>query len=74
MNKKYIPYYKWVFKALRSLDRLAALGDDLEHLISSPNTETDAKVKTELIEKIAACVIDELEDPKTRNLHIMYAV
>ena len=98
LNKRYIPYYKWVFKALRSLDRLAALGDDLEHLISSPNTETDAKVKTEMIEKIAACVINELEtqkltketshdlethaysvndrikDPKTRNLHIMYAV
>lgn len=62
LNKKYIPYYKWVFKALRSLDRLAVLGSDLEYLISSPNTETEAKSKTERIEKIATCIIGELEN------------
>lgn len=98
LNKKYIPYYKWVFKALNELEILSSLHGDLEYIISSANSESESKLKAELIEKISALVIAELQtqeltkvssvnleahaysvnnkiqDPKIRNLHIMYAV
>lgn len=65
LNKKYIPYYKWSFRALRDLPVLACLYDELEYLISSGNTQSEAEKKQEIIEKISACVADEL---KTQTL------
>ena len=59
LNKKYIPYYKWTFRALKDLEKLSDLYGDLESLISSDNTEAEKKQK--IIEKISACVIDELK-------------
>ena len=59
LNKKYIPYYKWTFRALKDLGKLSDLYGDLEYLISSDNTE--AEKKQEIIEKISARVIDELK-------------
>ena len=32
LNKKYMPYYKWSFRALRELDKLSELSFDLEYL------------------------------------------
>jgi len=61
LNRCYIPYYKWVFRALKDLDILSSLCGDLEYLLSSANSEKEAKIKTELIEKIASAVIDELQ-------------
>lgn len=60
LNKKYIPYYKWVFKALKELDFLSHLHPDLEYIISSANSESQAKLKTEIIEKISEDIINEL--------------
>ncbi len=59
LNKKYIPYYKWTFRALKDLEKLSGLYGDLEYLISSDNSQ--AEKKQEIIEKISACVIDELK-------------
>lgn len=61
LNKRYIPYYKWTFRALRDLEVLSALSKDLESLISSGNGEREAVLKTELIEKISKDIIDELK-------------
>lgn len=60
LNKRYIPYYKWSFRALRELRIFSGLHDELEYLISSPNTETEAEKKQKIIEKISAQVIEEL--------------
>ena len=61
LNKRYIPYYKWTFRALRDLEVLSALSKDLESLISSGNGEREVVLKTELIEKISKDIIDELK-------------
>ena len=61
LNKQYIPYYKWVFKALKGLETLSHLHNDLEYVISSSNSENEAKLKTEIIEKISTAIIDELQ-------------
>lgn len=65
LNKKYIPYYKWSFRALKELSELSELYYELEYLISSSNTEKEAKLKLEIIEKISKLIISEL---KKQNL------
>lgn len=69
LNRKYLPYYKWVFRALRELEILGELYDELEYLISSPNTQTEAEKKQELIEKISSCVIEELKKGELTKLN-----
>ncbi|MEE1064657.1 MAG: DUF4037 domain-containing protein [Acutalibacteraceae bacterium] len=64
LNKKYMPYYKWTFRALRELEKLNGLYDDLEYLISSGNNEKEAEEKQEMIESVSAKVIAELSAQK----------
>lgn len=64
LNKKYMPYYKWTFRALRELEKLNGLYDDLEYLISSGNNEKEAEEKQAMIESISAQVIAELSAQK----------
>ncbi len=61
LNKKYVPYYKWCFKALRSLEKLSSLCDTLEFLISSENDGLTSETKSAVIEDTAKLVIDELQ-------------
>ena len=60
LNKKYIPYYKWAFRALSSLPYLSSLHAPLTYLISSGNTEKEALQKKQIIEEISATVCNEL--------------
>lgn len=60
LNKKYMPYYKWAFHALKEAEKLSELYNELEYLISSPNTPAEVNIKQEKIEKIITCVKDEL--------------
>lgn len=62
LNKTYIPYYKWSFRALKDLPLLSSLYGQLEYLISSTNS-TDESVKKEAVtEQICASVITVLND------------
>ena len=56
-----MPYYKWSFRALKDLELLSELSDQLEYLISSTNTKKESELKIEIIENIASLVIKELE-------------
>ena len=60
LNRRYMPYYKWSFRALRQLPVLARLADPLEELISSPNDASHAEDKGDMVEAIASVVIDQL--------------
>ena len=63
LEKRYMPYYKWSFKSLRSMGPAQAeLADDLEGLLSSGNDPETAESKYFVIEDIAARVIDRLID------------
>lgn len=61
LNRRYIPYYKWSFHALRELSILSDIGADLEYLISSGNTPAEFTEKQRMIENICAKVISELK-------------
>ena len=56
LNRKYQPYYKWVFRALRELPGGAELSPMLEVLLTSGNTEAQAAEKTEIIEELSASI------------------
>lgn len=61
LNKKFMPYYKWSFRALSELEKLSQLSYSLEYLISSENNESNSKLKYDMIEDIASLIIEELK-------------
>lgn len=61
LNKRYMPYYKWSFRALKDLPQLSELYDSLEFLISTDNTKKTAELKAELIENISVAIIENLK-------------
>lgn len=62
LNKVYKPYYKWSFKALRSLPILSKEADVFEYLIINGNSAKLAEEKYYAIEGVAADIIDELAE------------
>lgn len=60
LEKRHAPYYKWVFKAMRDLHKLAPLSEKLEKLITLPSDET-LMIELE-IEAISSEIISELKN------------
>ena len=60
LNRKYMPYYKWSFRALSSLDKLSINAPLLEYLLTTDNSKEMANEKYNVLEGIASEVIDEL--------------
>ena len=57
LNRKYAPYYKWTFRALKSLDDLLQTADLLEKLQSAPYNDKENVI---IIEKLCAMIIGHL--------------
>lgn len=64
LNKRYQPYYKWSFRALRALPQLSLEAELLEYLLLSDNSEEQSGEKYDVMEGIAGDVIDVLMDQK----------
>ncbi|MBQ2781990.1 MAG: DUF4037 domain-containing protein [Oscillospiraceae bacterium] len=62
LNGRYLPFYKWQFRALRELPILGDSGRVLEYLLCTPNDEDTAQEKQELIEELASKVITALQE------------
>ena len=62
LNRRYQPYYKWSFRALRALPLLSIEAELLEYLITTDNEPETAQEKQRVMEGIAADVIDALQD------------
>ena len=60
LNRTYMPYYKWSFRAMRGLPKLSNLAETLEFLLSTENTGDLAETKYLVIEDVASMVISEL--------------
>lgn len=61
LNRIYLPYYKWSFRALRELPLLSSLAVHLEYLISSGNSENEPNRKAKIIENICFDIIEEVK-------------
>lgn len=64
LNRRYQPYYKWSFRALRQLPKLSILAELLEYLLITDNVGDQGEEKYNVIESICSDVIDELMDQK----------
>ena len=62
LNRAYAPYYKWSFRALRRLPKLALTAETLEYLLTTGNDADMAESKYDMIESTAADIIDELQN------------
>ena len=54
LNRRYLPYYKWSFRALRELPLLSSLHEPLELLLCSGNDAEQAAQKQNAVESICA--------------------
>ena len=61
LNGRYMPYYKWRFRAFRELPFMGSLHESFEFLISSDNSGSNAELKKSMIEDTASVVIGELK-------------
>lgn len=63
MSKKYMPYYKWSFRALRELSpEYSELASKLEFLISSGNDSQTVIRKCEMLESICTQVSQKMKE------------
>ncbi len=62
LNRRYRPFYKWSFRALRALPLLPELSEKLEWLLTTDNSDALAPEKAGAIEDVAAAVIGALLD------------
>ena len=62
LNRRYLPYYKWQFRALRELPLLADAAEDLELLPTTDNGKTMARAKADLTEDLSGRIIAALQD------------
>ena len=63
LNGRYMPYYKWSFRALRQMDGMADFATQFSFLLTGDNAdETVAEVKYDTIETVASDVISILQE------------
>ena len=90
LNRRYQPYYKWVFRALRELPALSELSEPLSAVLRAPDAEKIEQICAAVLaalraegltdapgadlERHAYAVNDTLPDPELRNLHILAGV
>ena len=60
INGKYMPYYKWRFRAFSELDLLSELKEPFEFIISSGNKSEDFVLKEKMINEICDKIFDLL--------------
>lgn len=59
LNRRYAPFYKWMYRAVRDLP---ILGEDLFRLIGELLSELDLNKKGEIMENISAILVKELRE------------
>ena len=57
LNRRFAPYYKWVFRAMRDLPKLGGMSDGLTSLLTGHENDS---VKLERIEAVCAVIASEL--------------
>lgn len=64
LNKRYKPFYKWIFRAFSALPKFSHLSAEIEFLLTSDNDRNTAAVKHGVIEDICGEIADYLIENK----------
>lgn len=64
LNKRYKPFYKWVFKAFSELTLFSEVATEIEFLLTSDNADRASVIKQGLIESICGEIADYLIENK----------
>lgn len=60
LNNVHMPYYKWMFRAMKTLPALSDMAEPLEFLLVSDNEGNSTDAKKEIIEDIALAIAKEI--------------
>lgn len=60
INRRHMPYYKWMFRSLDTLPRLGELREALEFLLTAENDEAGSRTKAAVVEDVCAALVREL--------------
>ena len=87
LNRRHMPYYKWVFRSLQSLETLSELREPLETILRSPTSERIENVSSSVIVQLrregltngswdylephAYEIMRRINDPEIAALHVM---
>lgn len=61
LNRRHMPYYKWMLRGMDDLVLLADMRPALEHILLADNDEAGQRLKAGLIEDVCAGVIAQLQ-------------
>lgn len=62
LNRRHAPYYKWLLRGMRGLEKLPELADALEFLLTGDNAPDGRLLKAQVIEDICAQTVLELRE------------
>ena len=61
LNRRHAPYYKWLLRGMRGLEKLGELADALEFLLTGDNDASGKALKAQVTEDICAQIVSELK-------------
>ncbi len=59
LNNRYEPFYKWVYRGMRTLPILGGLGESLSAITELDNSKANSETKLAVIEDISSLLIEE---------------
>lgn len=62
LNRRYMPFYKWQFRAMRHLPLLGDTEEDLYLLLTTDNSPSMSTAKADMIENLCTSLISALQD------------
>ena len=62
LNRRYMPYYKWSFRALRGLPLLGDMADPIEYLLTTDNGAQSAPVKRSVLGDVNALIVKAVRE------------
>jgi len=64
LNRRHMPYYKWMLRGMEALPRLSELAGALEFLLCGDNDDSGRATKAQVVEDICACIVAEFKAQK----------